>query len=292
MNYELLLPIIGITLSIFFILKKWVVFKPLMVLSLNEPKLFKLIEKRKISHNTYIFVFSMPSKHHIFNVPVGQHVQFITKDQVKRSYTPISVPNLRGKVEFLIKVYDPCEAYPSGGVMSQYIHSLALGDSVLIKGPLGRFQYLSEGKYRLKQRSQWTEPTKTGRIILLGGGTGITPLFQVIQSVLNNAPKDKTRLVLLYTNHTVSDILLKPQLDEFAKLHTTQFKCFYTVTRSDSNEAHFNGYVNTDIIQSVLDYSTFPDDLFLLCGPPGFVKHACQENLLKLGLKESQIIAL
>jgi len=40
---------------------------------------------------------------------------------------------------------------------------------------------------------------------MIAGGTGITPMFQIIKSSLKNA-SDKTRLALIYANVEESDI--------------------------------------------------------------------------------------
>lgn len=42
---------------------------------------------------------------------------------------------------------------------------------------------------------------------MVAGGTGITPLYQIIQAISNN--KDTVRLTLLYLNRTEDDILLE-----------------------------------------------------------------------------------
>ena len=63
-------------------------------------------------------------------LPVGGHIFFHMPDPkdptdldkvVSRKYTPISLVNEKGKIEFVIKVYRACDEFPSGGVMSQYL---------------------------------------------------------------------------------------------------------------------------------------------------------------------------
>ena len=76
--------------------------------------------------------------------------------------------------------------------MSQYLDSLKIGDSIEAKGPVGHMHYLGNGRYRLDS----AEHTCT-RINMIAGGTGITPMYQVIQAVLKNCD-DKTEISLLY----------------------------------------------------------------------------------------------
>ena len=47
----------------------------------------------------------------------------------------------RGSVDLLIKVYFPCEKFPKGGQLTQYLHSLQVGARVRISGPKGRLTY-------------------------------------------------------------------------------------------------------------------------------------------------------
>lgn len=58
--------------------------------------------------------------------------------------------------------------------MSQYLESLAIGDSIEVKGPLGHVHYLGRGRYTLDGDAH----TAT-HISMIAGGTGITPMYQV-----------------------------------------------------------------------------------------------------------------
>ena len=43
---------------------------------------------------------------------------------------------------------------------------------------------------------------------MIAGGTGITPMLQIIRAALKN-PLDRTKLSLIYANVNVEDILLR-----------------------------------------------------------------------------------
>lgn len=58
--------------------------------------------------------------------------------------------------------------------MSQYLDSLALGDTIDVKGPTGHVHYTGRGRYTLDG-----EPYFTTHISMIAGGTGITPMYQV-----------------------------------------------------------------------------------------------------------------
>lgn len=59
------------------------------------------------------------------------------------------------------------------------------------------------------------------------GGSGITPMQQLIEEVLNN-PEDKTQISLVYANTAEKDILLRERFDELAKKHDN-FHVHYTL---------------------------------------------------------------
>lgn len=60
--------------------------------------------------------------------------------------------------------------------MSQHLDGLAVGDTIDVRGPVGDVEYRGKG-----QLSYRDKPLQVSRINMMGGGTGITPLFQVVK---------------------------------------------------------------------------------------------------------------
>jgi cytochrome b involved in lipid metabolism/ferredoxin-NADP reductase len=151
-------------------------------------------------------------------IPPGQHISVglqIGDEYVKRPYTPIA--HGQGCFDLLIR------AYPLG-VMSRALHSLPIGAHVDIFGPTGLFDFESA----LRTKREW---------IMLGAGTGIAPLFQIIKHVraeatdagssdhsqderfsspsvpLSTAAASRAlHMALLYCNRHEDDILLNAEL--------------------------------------------------------------------------------
>lgn len=74
----------------------------------------------------------------------------------------------------------------------------------------------------------------------MSGGTGITPMLQLIRQVTRD-PKDETKLSLLFANQTEEDILLRDELEEAVKSHPDRIKVWYTVDRpTDGKLLHLN----------------------------------------------------
>jgi len=59
----------------------------------------------------------------------------------------------------------------------------------------------------------------------------------MIEKFLFN-PNDKTKITLLYANTTLSDIILKQDLDKLAQKYPDRFKIYYVVTKlADQKES-------------------------------------------------------
>ncbi|XP_057967193.1 NADH-cytochrome b5 reductase-like protein [Malania oleifera] len=217
---------------------------------------FKLQDTARVSHNTQLFRFSFdPSAKLGLDVascmltraPLGQNAEGKTK-YVIRPYTPISDPDSKGYFDLLIKEYPE-------GKMSQHFASLKPGDVVEVKGPIEKLRY---------------SPNMKKNIGMIAGGTGITPMLQVIEAILRN-PDDKTQISLLYANVSPDDILLKQKLDILSASHPN-LKVFYTVDNPSRTWRGGKGYISNDMVVKGLP-GPGEDTLILVCGPPGMMKH-------------------
>lgn len=217
-----------------------------------------------------MFAGFLQTAKHVLGLPIGQHVMISCKDakgeETARPYTPVrcdrhlhSVASLFltrlptdssdddvGHIDLVIKIYfrGVNEKFPDGGVMSQYMESLKLGDSarvqllyfpmplllirnnhvvqLMFQGPKGKYTYKGRGTFGVKRLPSqvcvgdlnlpkaasviWLprkltlmlqgggeELRKCRRIGMIAGGTGITPMLQIINAVLKDQG-DKTEV--------------------------------------------------------------------------------------------------
>ncbi|KAG5564546.1 hypothetical protein RHGRI_000654 [Rhododendron griersonianum] len=231
---------------------------------------FKLQDRAKVSHNAHLFRFSFDptvklgldvASCLITRAPLGQDAEGKTK-YVIRPYTPISDPDSRGYFDLLIKVYPE-------GKMSQHFASLKPGDVVEVKGPIEKLRYTPNMKKHFGM-------VRIGHLwfhflcVCIAGGTGITPMLQVIEAILKN-PDDNTQVSLLYANVSPDDILLKQKLDVLAASYPN-LKIFYTVDNPTKNWKGGSGYITKDMAVKGLPAPS-DDTLILVCGPPGMMNH-------------------
>jgi cytochrome-b5 reductase len=114
------------------------------------------------------------------------------------------------------------QSYEKGNI-SRYVSLLKIGDNIRVKGPKGQFNYSS---------------ALSREIGMIAGGTGITPMLQIIRAALKN-PQDPTRLSLVYANVNYEDVLLKKELDELADKYPSRFKVFYVLNVCMTNTSPF-----------------------------------------------------
>ena len=246
-----------------------------------------LTEKEELSHDTRRFRFGLPSSNHVLGLPIGQHVNLsvqLNNEPVVRAYTPVSSDETdRGYVDLVIKVYkrNVHPKFPEGGKMSQYLDEMKIGDKIAFRGPSGRIQYKGKGQFSIRATKPKDPPTlvKASAVNMIAGGTGITPMLQLIRNILvTNSGADNTKLSLLYANQTENDILLRKELDDLAAKYPEQFSVWYTVDTAPDNWKFSQGFINADMIKDHL-LPPSPDTIVLMCGPPPMIKFACHPNL-------------
>ncbi|KAG7454759.1 hypothetical protein MATL_G00263240 [Megalops atlanticus] len=279
--------ILNIILSLFFSKKK-------LPITLEDPNVkyaLRLVDKEIISHDTRKFRFALPSPDHVLGLPIGQHIYLSAKvdgNLVVRPYTPVSSDDDKGFVDLVIKIYyrNVNPKFPEGGKMSQYLESLRIGDTIDFRGPSGLLNYKGRGKFAIKPDKKSEPVIKTAKHVgMIAGGTGITPMLQIINAVMKD-PQDETVCYLLFANQTEKDILLRPELEEIQANHPSRFKLWYTLDRVPDDWKYSQGFINEDMIREHLP-PPGDDTLILMCGPPPMIQFACNPNLDKVGHSSS-----
>ncbi|KRX27348.1 Importin-7 [Trichinella nelsoni] len=238
----------------------------------------------KVNHDTRMFRFSLHSADQVLGLGVGQHVHLSAKingQLVVRPYTPVSDIDERGSIYFK----DTHPLFPEGGKMTQYLDNLKIGDSINIRGPGGRFAIKSSKKADPVQK-------KYKKVAMLAGGSGITPMYQLIKASLADS-YDKLEMHLIYANKSWSfeqlslqseqDILLFEELLNLEMKHPTRFRVWFTIdARKGKVWTYSIGFINSEIIKEIFPQPS-ADLLVLMCGPDAMIETACQPNLDKLG---------
>jgi cytochrome-b5 reductase len=117
--------------------------------------------------------------------------------------------------------------------------SLIVGQTIKVKGPKGAMVYT---------------PNMVRHFGMIAGGTGITPMLQIIRAVIrgrkgvgNGGVEDKTQIDLLFANVGKEDILLKEDLDELAK-QDSGFRVHYVLNNPPEKWGGEVGFVTAEMI--------------------------------------------
>ncbi|CAN0907982.1 Nitrate reductase [NADH] [Linum grandiflorum] len=262
-----------------------------MALTPRDKVLCKLVEKESLSHDVRLFRFALPKEDQVLGLPIGKHIFICATVNGKlcmRAYTPTTTLDKMGHFDLVVKVYfeKVHPKFPNGGLMSQYLDSLEIGSAVEVKGPLGHIEYLGRGNFTVHGKPKFGR-----KLAMIAGGTGITPVYQVVQAVLRD-PKDQTEMYIVYANRTEDDILLRDELDEWSRTDH-RLKVWYVVSESvRAGWGYSTGFITEGILREHIPGGSDGEALALACGPPPMIQFAVQPNLEKLGydLKESLLV--
>ena len=215
---------------------------------------FKVVQTHQLSPDTMRVTFAPPSPGFAPFMSATCYFYASTPDHaVMRPYSPVSTMYETDHVELVVK------RYPEGK-MSSFIHNLKAGDTIEMKGPLPKMlQY----KTNMKKK-----------IGLIAGGSGITPIVQILKAALNPPEeKDTTEFVLLYANKTEDDILCKNILDQLVTDYCGRLTVKYFVSKP-KNPRTWQGKTGFIDKAVIAEYMPKPssDILISICGPPAMME--------------------
>ena len=185
----------------------------------------------------------------------GQYVTVaVPGTGVTRTYSMANPPSEPRRIELQIR------RTPGGLATDGWIFkSLAVGDSLQVSGPFGRF-FLREAR---------TEPA-----ILICGGTGLAPLKSMVRHVLEEGLPH--RMYLYQGARTQADLYDVDLFRELEAKHAPQFT--YRPCLSDEQWDGATGLV-TDVVST--DFETCRHHTAYLCGPPPMVEAALKTLMRK-----------
>ncbi|KAF5371007.1 hypothetical protein D9615_009992 [Tricholomella constricta] len=186
-----------------------------------------------------------------------------------RPYTPISAPDHKGELTFLIKQYE-------AGNASRRIFGLKEGDTLTTKGPIVKFPYKGPQRIRPSRAHRWRNRNITG----------ITPLYQVLTHALADK-SNKTKFKLLFSNVTEEDILLRANVDALQKKFPDTLDIVYLLDKPQNSWTGPSGFIDADVIkQHVAPASLNEKVKIFICGLPGQVAAIAGK---KAGMKQGEL---
>jgi ring-1,2-phenylacetyl-CoA epoxidase subunit PaaE len=172
----------------------------------------------------------------------------IDGETVKRAYSASSSALAPESVSVTIKRVE------GGRVSAHAVDRLREGDALEILGPSGSFTPKPSASPR--------------RLVLVGGGSGITPLLSIARTVLASEPA--TRVALVYGNRGPDDVIFKEALDALAIERPWAFVVRHVLERPPPGWQGGDGRLDGRALARELDAIGEPDaptTEYFLCGP-------------------------
>jgi ferredoxin-NADP reductase len=197
-----------------------------------------------------------------FNYLPGQFInvsQLVNGEKITRSYSLSSDPDLDHYPAITVKrVKD--------GLLSNYLVDYADQIRELeIEGPYGSFVPL-ESSYQSKD------------VVLLSGGSGITPLLSIAKSLLSKSAD--VQLTLIYANRNWYDVIFADAIEALTLQYKDRLTVFHALSKHDGTKLVFAGTLIEDRLSKLLIKKLLKQAItgkpagaqFFLCGPSGLMK--------------------
>jgi ring-1,2-phenylacetyl-CoA epoxidase subunit PaaE len=204
----------------------------------------------------------------------GQFLTFmlnINGQKLRRSYSMASSPHVDVSLAVSIKRVP-------GGVASNYLcDRTKAGDILETLEPMGTFV-------------PKLEPQNRRTIVLIGAGSGITPLFSMAKSILHVEPN--TRVWLIYGNRNQSSIIYKAHLDAMEQAYgKSRFQVTHVLSQPDAGWDGLEGRLNQHTLTRLLEgqlAKELQNASFYLCGPDGLLTEV-RSALTIMGVPTTQV---
>lgn len=196
-----------------------------------------------------------------FKYQSGQYITFktsIDNEEIRRSYSLCSSP-IENEWRVAVKKIE-------NGKFSTFANDvLKAGDAVEVMSPMGNFLLPQE----IENKS----------FVFYASGSGITPVFSMIKSILSGSQTAQATLV--YGNKGFNSIIFREELEALKNLYMDRFRVIHILSRESLGNKLQSGRIDKEkaiaIIKSLVPI--YETDGVFICGPESMI----------LGVKEAYI---
>ena len=225
-------------------------------------------EVRPVAKDAVNLIFKKPENG--FSYEPGQFITLIQNvegKKIRRAYSLCTSPFETDEPAVTVKrVKD--------GAMSNYINdTFQAGMEVEVMEPMGMF-------------TTTYDETNARKAIFFGGGSGITPLFSLIKSIL--LKEKESHVTLVYGNRTEDFIIFKDELNELADTYDN-FQLHHILEEDKQGIASYHGRPDAEMIKQILsDLGADNETEIYICGPQPMMD-VVQEGIQKTGLSDDRV---
>lgn len=222
-------------------------------------------------HDCVIVTFDTSEHGSQFAFTHGQHVNLRrTFDgiEVRRSYS-ICSPAPGGALRIAIR------QVPDGVFSSWATRRLRPGDDVDVTTPTGHFTHS-------------LDPDTARRYTFIAAGSGITPIYGIMATILHNEPL--STISLWYLNRTSGSAMLLDDLQDLRDRFLDRFSIAYAFSREGTGSELLSGRPDRERLDRLIAVGVIPADVdhAFLCGPLELIG-AAADALVAAGLPRERI---
>ena len=218
-----------------------------------------------------------------FSFLPGQYITLdvdVTGEKVRRSYSLCSAPSTQGAISVGVK------EIPNGKVSPVLNRQIKVGDSIECMPPMGNFT--------------WTQAAQgSAHVVLIGGGSGITPLLSIATTILES--NDSSKISLVYGNKNGDSIMFLEDIQAFEQQYPSRFEVVHVFDQPRKKKGlfssktmetipHKEGLISKSLLLGVLNSMNVPSDSahFYICGPSPMMR-SCQQALKNIEVADERI---
>ena len=208
-----------------------------------------------------------------FDYLPGQYLTLkfqINGEEVRRAYSLCSSPYTDSDLCVTVKRVD-------GGLVSNYIpDNVSAGSVVDVMQPMGNFTVTPN-------------ENASKHYVLVGGGSGITPLMSIIKSVLTKEPHSV--ITLLYGNRDEASIIFKSELEALSAENEGRLRIKHVLDQGHDGWTGLTGRLDRNTSLPLLQDIAKSDQLskvYYLCGPAEMMEEV-QATLGFIGVAKTDI---
>jgi len=166
----------------------------------------------------------------------------------------------------------------AGGKMSSWIlENAKAGFSIEAMPPIGNFVFQPHAS-----KKRW--------FMLYAAGSGITPVFSILKTILSSEPQ--SFVSLMYGSRTLDDIIFKDEIDQLVVKHPAKLKVLHTLSQPGLDWYGERGRIDEELIMHTLEHlkpvTPFEDTIVFMCGPQEMMDTVSQVTQTQ-GVKKENI---
>ncbi len=181
---------------------------------------------------------------------------------LKRAYSLANVPAQDGRIRLTVKRL-------AGGQMSTYLHNaLKVGDTLTLAGPSGDFVL---------------PPTLPAHLVMIAGGSGITPIRSLLESALRQ--QRELEVTLYYACRNEADMIFRDELQAMTREYPN-FRLIPVFSAPAKGQSKHKGRMTVAWCEKNLALT--PQSEIYVCGPEGLMAEV-ETALQNLGVDRRRL---